>query len=75
MYINFSHIDHLIGNDRHKEPNFAVMSFVLDLAKNMTTMKKFIYMYQQLPFRYRLKLYALFINGKMRLPFIDSDLL
>jgi hypothetical protein len=31
--------------------------------------------YEQLSFIYRLKLYALFINGKMRLPFIDSDLL
>jgi hypothetical protein len=27
------------------------------------------------PFQYRLKSYVLFINGKMRLPFIDSDLL
>ena len=26
-------------------------------------------------FIYRLKLYALFMNGKMRLAFIDSDLL
>jgi hypothetical protein len=32
-------------------------------------------LYEQLPFIYRLQLYALFINGKMRLPFIDSDLL
>ena len=30
--------------------------------------------YWQLPFIYRLKLYALFINREMRLPFIDSDL-
>ena len=27
------------------------------------------------PLKYRLKLYALFINGKMRLSFMDSDLL
>ena len=27
------------------------------------------------PFQYRLKSYVLFINGKMRLPFINSDLL
>jgi hypothetical protein len=32
-------------------------------------------LYEQLPFIYRLYLYALFIDGKMRLPFIDSDLL
>ena len=33
-------------------------------------------LYEQLSFKYRLKLCALFINGgKMRLPFIDSDLL
>jgi hypothetical protein len=30
---------------------------------------------EQVPFTYRLKLYALFINGKMRLAFIDSKLL
>ena len=32
-------------------------------------------LYEQLPFIYRLKLYALLINWKMRLLFIDSDLL
>ena len=32
-------------------------------------------LYEQLPFIYRLKLYALFIMGKMRLPLIVSDLL
>jgi hypothetical protein len=30
---------------------------------------------EQVPFTYRLKLYALFINGKMRLAFIDNKLL
>ena len=32
-------------------------------------------LYEQLPFINRLKMYALFINGKMRQSFIDSDLL
>jgi len=32
-------------------------------------------LYEQLSFIYRLKLYALFINGEIMLPFIDSDLL
>jgi hypothetical protein len=30
---------------------------------------------EQLSFIYRLKLYAAFINGKMRLSFVDIDLL
>jgi hypothetical protein len=30
-------------------------------------------LYEQFPFRYRLTIYALFINGKMRLPFIQSS--
>jgi hypothetical protein len=32
-------------------------------------------LYDQLPFIYKFKLHALFINGKMRLPFIYSGLL
>jgi hypothetical protein len=32
-------------------------------------------LYEQLSFIYRLKLYALFINGKTRLSFINSDFL
>jgi hypothetical protein len=31
--------------------------------------------YEQLPFIHRLRLYTLFLNEKMRLPFIDSDYL
>jgi len=32
-------------------------------------------LYEQLPFIYKLELYVLFINGNIRLPFIDKDLL
>jgi hypothetical protein len=30
-------------------------------------------LYEQFPFIYRLKIYALFFNGKMRLPFMQSS--
>jgi len=53
------------------------MSVVILLRNGLSTylagIKHETTLYEQFPFRYRLKIYALFTNGKMRLRFIQSS--